>query len=82
MPGSVMAIAQTLHVGPVTLLKDEEAEARRAVRLLKDVDRIVEENPGIDRDTVRHTLLLLQEKPIERLRRALTRGQHFDFRKK
>lgn len=58
--------------------KKTQGEARlvrRATRLLAKVDRICTLYPDADRDTVRHTLLLLQEPPIERLRRALRRGR-------
>jgi hypothetical protein len=43
--------------------------------LLNKVDDIARKYKNIDPDNIRHTLLLLQEPPIERLRRALTRGQ-------
>ena len=33
-----------------------------------------------DRDNIRHTLLLLSENPVERLRRALRRGRFVDIR--
>ena len=81
LPKSIAMLSRALNVRQSALLTDEDAEIRKARRLLKKVDEIVAENPGIDRDTVRHTLLLLQEKPIERLRRALVRGQAFDIRK-
>jgi len=43
--------------------------------LMAEVDAIVRRYPGVDRDNIRHTLLLLREKPIDRLRRALIRGR-------
>ena len=42
--------------------------------LLERVDRICQKAPHLDRDIVRHTLILLAEPPIERLRRSLRRG--------
>ena len=80
LPGSIVAIAHALDVSQSKLLTDEAVTARMVNRLLTTVDRILEQNPGIDRDTVRHTLLLLQEKPVERLRRALIRGRQLDIR--
>lgn len=77
LPNSIVAIARAMDVSPSNLLKDEASMARH---LLTEVDRIAAQNPGIDRDTVRHTLLLLREKPIDRLRRALIRGRQFDIR--
>jgi hypothetical protein len=48
-------MACALGTSQSDLLRDEVATARAARRLLTRIDRIVEENPGIDRDTVRHT---------------------------
>ncbi len=79
LPRSVLAIADRLGVNPSVFLEDRPAEEQRWRSLLDEVDRISARNPHSDRDNIRHTLLLLQEPPIERLRRALTRGQKLDL---
>lgn len=44
------------------------AQAARWARLLNArVEKILKANPGTDRDNVRHTLILLEEPPLERL---------------
>jgi len=51
-------------------------------QLLKKVDAICATHRKADRDNIRHTLILLQEQPVDRLRRALIRGQQFNLRRK
>jgi hypothetical protein len=48
-------------------------------QLLKKVDAICAKHKKADRDNIRHTLILLQEQPIVRLRRALMRGSSLLF---
>jgi hypothetical protein len=51
-------------------------EAQRwARRLSRRVERIVAAHPEADRDNIRHTLILLELPPLERLRRSLIRGR-------
>jgi hypothetical protein len=51
-------------------------KARRwAQRLSERVDEILELHPEADRDNVRHTLILLELPPLERLQRSLIRGR-------
>ncbi len=54
---------------------DIKAEVEKMKRLLSETNRIMRENPELDRDNVRHTLILLSEKPEERLERSLRRGR-------
>jgi hypothetical protein len=52
-----------------------EAEAIRwGEKLARDVRAILEKHPEADPDNVRHTLILLQMSPEERLARSLLRG--------
>jgi hypothetical protein len=52
------------------------AKARRwAQRLSVRVEKILAINPRADRDNVRHTLILLEQPPLERLQRSLIRGR-------
>jgi hypothetical protein len=39
------------------------------------VKKIVETHPHADPDNVRHTLILLEQPPLERLQRSLIRGR-------
>lgn len=51
-------------------------KARRwAERLSKRVEEIVASHPGADRENIRHTLILLEQPPLERLQRSLIRGR-------
>lgn len=64
------------------LLEETESEQDKARRLVEEAQRIARRHKGVDRDNVRHCLLLLQERPIERLRRALVRGRSLDLRER
>jgi hypothetical protein len=56
--------------------KTTPAKARRwAVRLSARVAKVLEEHPEADPDNVRHTLILLEKPPLERLQRSLIRGR-------
>jgi hypothetical protein len=55
---------------------DNALKARRwAERLSKRVEEIVAAHPDADRDNIRHTLILLEKPPMERLQRSLIRGR-------
>ena len=79
LPRSIEALAAVLGVRASVLLDEADQESRRAVRLLEEVDRIAGSDLSVDRDNVRHTLLLLEEKPIERLQRSLIRARKPDL---
>jgi hypothetical protein len=52
------------------------AKGRRwAQRLSMRVRKIVAAHPQADPDNIRHTLLLLEQPPLERLQRSLIRGR-------
>jgi hypothetical protein len=54
----------------------DAAKARRwAQRLSMRVEKILAVNPQADSDNVRHTLILLEQPPLERLQRSLIRGR-------
>lgn len=53
----------------------ERQAARWARRLMEDVRAVLAQHPEADPDTVRHTLILLQKPPLERLARSLIRGR-------
>lgn len=76
LPKSLQDLAKFLQVKPSTLLEEESTEERLIRRLLKKLELILQKNPLANRENVWHTLLLLQEKPIERLNRGLLRAQN------
>jgi transcriptional regulator with XRE-family HTH domain len=78
LPKSILAIANHLGVQPSAFLEEAPEEDRWAF-LLEELEWIAARNRHADRDNIRHTLLLLEDPPIERLRRALTRGQRLDL---
>ncbi|MBI5055016.1 MAG: helix-turn-helix domain-containing protein [Nitrospirae bacterium] len=75
LPKSIRAIAKSLNMSPSEFLTEDNQEMEKMKLLLNKVDEIARKYKNIDRDNIRHTLLLMREPPIERLRRALTRGQ-------
>jgi hypothetical protein len=78
LPGSVRAIADHLGVAPSRILVEVDAAERRAAALLRIARKVVRKNPGAAFENVWHTLMLLQEPPVERLRRSLLRGRALD----
>lgn len=79
-PRSLLAVCARLGVSPGEVLTADDREAEAMKSLLAEVDVIAGADKRVDRDNVRHALLLLREKPIERLRRALVRAQKPDIR--
>jgi plasmid stabilization system protein ParE len=55
--------------------KNPAAAVRWARKLSARVEKVLAEHPDADRDNVRHTLILLQKPPLERLQRSLIRGR-------
>jgi hypothetical protein len=52
------------------------AQAQRwARRLSMRVEKVLAANPHADPDNIRHTLILLEQSPLERLQRSLIRGR-------
>lgn len=52
------------------------AQARRwARRLTLRVGKVLAAHPHADPDNVRHTLILLEQPPLDRLQRSLIRGR-------
>jgi transcriptional regulator with XRE-family HTH domain len=75
IPRSVEAVARALRVPAATILTDADDEKRRARARLETAKRVLDRHPDAEFDNVWHTLVLLDEPPVERLRRALTRGR-------
>ena len=65
----------TLYMDPESIEPQEREAQRWAQELMESVRRVLDRHPEADPDNVRHTLILLGEPPIERLRRSLTRGR-------
>ena len=65
--------------------KSPESQERKTARwvrtLMNDVRAVLAVHPQADPDNVRHTLILLEQPPLERLRRSLTRGRALAQRK-
>jgi hypothetical protein len=79
LPGSVRAIADQLGVAPSKILIEAGPDERRAQALLRIARKVIRKNPGATFENVWHTLMLLEEPPIDRLRRSLLRGRAFDL---
>jgi len=80
VPHSLVRIASHLGVSVSDLLEESLTPTERMNSLVAETKRIVEKYGDVDRDNVRHTLILLEDNPIDRLRRALQRGRSFNFR--
>ena len=80
VPSSLILIAERLHISVSALLEETDTPVERMKSVIAESERISKRHPGIDRDTIRHTLLLLSEKPVERLKSALRRGRFVDLR--
>jgi len=62
---------------------DNDAQAQRwARRLMQRVRSVLAAHPQADPDNVRHTLILLEQPPLERLKRSLIRGRRASLRAK
>jgi transcriptional regulator with XRE-family HTH domain len=79
LPRSVTAIAAALGVRASELLEEDAPAPEKVRRIALLAERLAARNPGLDAENARHTLLLLEEPPIERLRRALIRGRKPDL---
>lgn len=79
LPKSLQALANFLSVNASALLVDPARVEAKIRKVYRQVETILARHPQADRQNVLHTLLLLQEKPIDRLRRSLQRGQNLHF---
>ena len=79
LPGSIRAIANLLQVPPSSFLVDEGSDFQKGMNLAEKIQEIAGRHEDADRDNIRHTLILLQEKPVQRLRRALQRARGIDI---
>jgi transcriptional regulator with XRE-family HTH domain len=79
LPGSVRAIADQLGVAPSKILVEAGPGERRAQALLRIAKKVIRKNPGASFENVWHTLMLLDDPPIDRLRRSLLRGRALDL---
>ncbi len=80
VPTSLIRIAERLDISVSALLEETNTPVERMKSLVAESGRILKRYPGVDRDNIRHTLILLNERPVERLRRALRRGRFVDLR--
>lgn len=80
VPWCLIRVAERLDVPVSALLEERAPPIARVESLLEEVRRVCRRHRGLDPDNVRHTLLLLDDKPLERLRRALRRGRQVNLR--
>ena len=64
-----------VNMKPRGRFKNDAGVQRWARRLSARVDKVLAAHPSADPDNVRHTLILLEQPPLERLQRSLIRGQ-------
>jgi transcriptional regulator with XRE-family HTH domain len=76
LPKSIHALAHTLGVRPLALVvRDQDPAEERAVVRMREIQRIQKRHPTASFDNLWHTLCLLEQPPLERLNRSLTRGR-------
>src|SRR6267378_3002029 len=75
LPRSVQAMARMLQVTPSSILQEDPPATTRAQALIVEARAVLEGHPGATFENVWHTLVLLDEAPIERLRRSLLRAR-------
>lgn len=80
LPTSLRKLADALSVAPDTFISTQRAPERRVHELYRDCDAILAQHPEADRQNVFHTLVLLDEPPIQRLQRSLQRGRRHIYR--
>lgn len=78
LPRTVGVLAGALGVRPSDLLSEAGTETWRAQAHLRRAQGVVGRNPDVSFEDVWHTLVLLDEPPIDRLRRSLLRGRALD----
>lgn len=76
VPKSLIKIAKALAVCPSELVEDPLALIQKTRGHIKICEHIIKENAGVEWQHAWHTLILLEEEPIDRLRRALLRAQN------
>jgi lambda repressor-like predicted transcriptional regulator len=80
VPQSIVTLAEQLEVPVSSVLDKGPTPKTRLMALVYEAHRTAAQHQDADPDNIRHTLILLDEKPVERLRRALRRGRKFDLR--
>ena len=81
LPKSIQAIANYLQIPPSSFIVDGGSDLQKGLNLIKRVQGITFRNELVDPDNIRHTLILLEEKPVERLRRALLRARRINIQR-
>ena len=79
LPHSIRAIADALETKPSVFLEEGGREQEAMRSLIEDTEAIARAHPELDLENIRHTLLMLTMKPIDRLRRGLIRGRKIDI---
>ena len=79
LPKSIHLIAEALGVTPSEILEDLSVEEIEFKKLIEESNDIVMQDPEVDRENVLHTLILLREKPVDRLRKGLIRAQKINI---
>ena len=81
LPKSLNRLASRLHVRPLAFLEDPSEVIAQVRRRQARAEAIHRSSRRLDRDVIYRTLENLELEPIERLRRALVRGQQEHLRR-
>jgi transcriptional regulator with XRE-family HTH domain len=74
-PKTVSRVADALGVPETELFEAAPEQQKDVDRLVAEARRIAAKVPGIEFENVWHTLLVLRETPLQRLRGSLRRGR-------
>lgn len=80
LPNSLRAICAKLGATEDAVLTSDSREAEAMKSLLAEARLIAGSHGAGDFDNIRHTLLLLREPPLDRIRRALDRAPSIGLR--
>ncbi len=72
-------MARMLDVAPSSILEEDPPVAARTQALLVKARTVLARNPRASFENVWHTLVLLDETPVERLQRSLLRARTADL---
>lgn len=74
LPGTVHKLAEALGVDPANLVTSKSDAQALYLERITQLEEVLKLHPNSSRENVWHTLVLLEQKPIERLRGALRRA--------
>lgn len=79
IPKSLLRLCKTLGTEATALLDSLDKEAIKDLVLKEELSLLLRRYTSANRENLWHTLLLLEENPVNRLNRALKRSSHVNI---